>query len=86
MDFIDKTNSFLEAVETAGITFSNIDGETAVVCNDCVAVFSKSGDEVGVNFVNRVERLDYTVGFTEQDVEDFMLLEELEGGGEDAGD
>ncbi len=85
MDFIDKAAAFLEEVEKAGINFSNLDGETAVICKDCVAVVSKSGDEVGVDFVNQVEHLDFTVGFTQKDVEDFLLLEELQGGGEDAG-
>ena len=79
-DFMDKTNSFLEEVEKAGISISNQDGETAVICEDCVAVISKSGDKVAVDFVNQIERLDYKVGFTEKDVEDFMILEELMGG------
>lgn len=79
-DFMDKTNSFLEEMEKAGISISNQDGETAVICKDCVAVISKSGDKVAVDFVNQIERLDYKVGFTEKDVEDFMILEDLMGG------
>jgi hypothetical protein len=79
-DFMDKTNSFLEEMEKAGISISNQDGETAVICEDCVAVISKSGDKVAVDFVNQIERLDYKVGFTEKDVEDFMILEDLMGG------
>lgn len=79
-DFMDKTNSFLEEMEKARISISNQDGETAVICEDCVAVISKSGDKVAVDFVNQIERLDYRVGFTEKDVEDFMILEDLMGG------
>lgn len=79
-DFMDKINSFLEEMEKAGISISNQDGETAVICEDCVAVISKSGDKVAVDFVNQIERLDYRVGFTEKDVEDFMILEDLMGG------
>lgn len=79
-DFMDKTNSFLEEMEKAGISISNQDGETAVICEDCVAVISKSGNKVAVDFVNQIERLDYKVGFTEKDVEDFMILEDLMGG------
>jgi hypothetical protein len=79
-DFMDKTNLFLEEMEKAGISISNQDGETAVICEDCVAVISKSGDKVAVDFVNQIERLDYKVGFTEKDVEDFMILEDLMGG------
>lgn len=79
-DFMDKTNSFLEEMEKAGISISNQDGETAIICEDCVAVISKSGDSVAVDFVNQVERLDYKVGFTQEDVEEFQLLEELMGG------
>ena len=37
-DFMDKANSFLEEMEKAGISISNQDGETAVICEDCVAV------------------------------------------------
>ena len=80
MDFMDKTNAFLEQLEESGISISNQDGETAVICEDCVAVISKSGDKVAVDFVNQIERLDYRVGFTEKDVEDFMILEDLMGG------
>lgn len=46
MDFMDKTNAFLEKLEESGISISNQDGETAVICEDCVAVISKSGDRV----------------------------------------
>lgn len=80
MNFMDKTNAFLEKLEESGISISNQDGETAVICEDCVAVISKSGDKVAVDFVNQIERLDYRVGFTEKDVEDFMILEDLMGG------
>ncbi len=82
MDFMDKTNAFLEKLEESGISISNQDGETAVICEDCVAVISKSEDKVAVDFVNQIERLDYKVGFTQKDVEDFMILEELVGGAE----
>ena len=82
MDFLDKTNAFLEKLEESGISISNQDGETAVICEDCVAVIKKQGDTVGVGFVNQVERLDYKVGFTQKDVEDFQILDELMGGAE----
>lgn len=80
MNFMDKANAFLEKLEESGISISNQDGETAVICEDCVAVISKSGDTVAVDFVNQIERMDYRVGFTEKDVEDFMILEDLMGG------
>ena len=79
MDFMDKTNAFLEKLEESGISISNQDGETAVICEDCVAVIKKQGDTVGVDFVNQVERLEYKVGFTQKDVEDFQILDELMG-------
>ena len=82
MDFMDKTNAFLEELEESGISISNQDGETAVICEDCVAVIKKQGDTVGVDFVNQVERLEYKVGFTQKDVEDFQILDELMGGAE----
>ena len=82
MDFMDKTNAFLEKLEESGISISNQDGETAVICEDCVAVIKKQGDTVGVDFVNQVERLEYKVGFTQKDVEDFQILDDLMGGAE----
>lgn len=82
MDFMDKTNAFLEKLAESGISISNQDGETAVICEDCVAVIKKQGDTVGVDFVNQVERLEYKVGFTQKDVEDFQILDELMGGAE----
>lgn len=82
MDFMDKTNAFFEKLEESGISISNQDGETAVICEDCVAVIKKQGDTVGVDFVNQVERLEYKVGFTQKDVEDFQILDELMGGAE----
>ena len=86
MDFMDKVNAFLEKLEEPGISISNQDGETAVICEDCVAVIKKQGDNVGVDFVNQVERLEYKVGFTQKDVEDFQILDELMGGAENVGD
>lgn len=86
MDFMDKANAFLEKLEESGISISNRDGETAVICEDCVAVIKKQGDNVGVDFVNQVERLEYKVGFTQKDVEDFQILDELMGGAENVGD
>ena len=86
MDFMDKVNAFLEKLEESGISISNQDGETAVICEDCVAVIKKQGDNGGVDFVNQVERLEYKVGFTQKDVEDFQILDELMGGAENVGD
>lgn len=86
MDFMDKVNAFLEKLKESGISISNQDGETAVICEDCVAVIKKQGDNVGVDFVNQVERLEYKVGFTQKDVEDFQILDELMGGAENVGD
>lgn len=82
MDFMDKADAFLTKLEESGIRISNRDGETAVICEDCVAVIKKQGDTVGVDFVNQVERLEYKVGFTQKDVEDFQILDELMGGAE----
>ena len=84
MSYMDKMDAFLQAVNDAGIEFDEEDGDTAVICNDCVAIVSKKGDEIGVTMVNRIETLLYTVGFTREDYEEFMkdAGEEVE----DAGD
>ena len=47
MDFMDKANAFLEKLEESGISISNQDGETAVICEDCVAVMKETGRQRG---------------------------------------
>lgn len=80
---LDKIGDFLAAVEEAGIKFSGKDGDTAVICEDCVAVITKTGDDVGVNFVTQVEKLEgYKVGFTREDYEAYLFMEEA---GKDGG-
>jgi hypothetical protein len=69
---MDKLDKFLDAVNEAGIEFDEEDGDTAVICEDCVGIVSKSGDEIGVTMVNRVEKLPVTIGFTREDYEEFM--------------
>ena len=72
MSYMDKLDKFLDAVNEAGIEFDEEDGDTAVICEDCVGIVSKSGDEIGVTIVNRVEKLPVTIGFTREDYEEFM--------------
>ena len=82
MGYMDKLDGFLQAVNEAGIEFDNEDGDTAVVCDDCVGIITKMGEEIGVTMVNRVERLSYKAGFTREDYEEFMrdAGEEVEDG------
>ena len=82
MDFFDKANAFLQMLEDKEVAISSVDGDTAIVCNDCVAVINKAGDEIGVNFINQVQRVDYTVGFTEKDYLEYLVADEE---GKDAG-
>ena len=84
MSYMDKLDKFLDAVNEAGIEFDEEDGDTAVVCDDCVGVITKTGDDIGVTMVNRVERLSYKAGFTREDYEEF--LRDAGEGVEDAGD
>ena len=72
MSYMDKLDKFLDAVNEAGLEFDEEDGDTAVICEDCVGIVSKSGDEIGVTMVNRVEKLPVTIGFTREDYEEFM--------------
>lgn len=83
MSYMEKLDNFLVAVIDAGIEFDNEDGDTAVVCDDCVGIITKTGEEIGVTMVNRVERLAYKVGFTREDYEEFMrdAGEEVEDAG-----
>lgn len=79
MDVMDKIEAFLKAAEDAGIRISGNDGDTAVICEDCVAVITKTGDEVGVNFISQIERLDHKVGFTREDYEAYLFMDAMEG-------
>jgi len=72
MSYLDKVNAFLDAVNEAGIEFDNEDGDTAVICDDCVGVITKVGDEIGITMINRVEKLSFKAGFTREDYEEFM--------------
>ena len=84
MSYMDKLDKFLDAVNEAGIEFDEEDGDTAVICEDCVGIVTKNGDEIGVTMVNRVEKLPVKIGFTREDYEEF--LKDAEEGIEDAGD
>ena len=72
MGYMEKLDNFLMAVNKAGIEFDNEDGDTAVICDDCVGIITKAGDQIGVTMVNRVEKLSFKAGFTREDYEEFL--------------
>ena len=84
MSYLEKIEAFVDALNAAGIEVDNEDGDTAIVCNDTVVIVTKVGEELGFNFVNRVEHLDHKLGFTREDFEEFMKdAEEAEDNGGD---
>lgn len=83
----DKITLFLEELEKQGI---EIDGETAVLCNDGVVMFMPNEEgKVDIGVVRNLVKLDYTLGITDKDVELWKtageLMQEL-GGMEDGRD
>lgn len=82
MDIMDKTDAFFEALQEAGIEFGL--GQTAVVCKDGVVLISVDEDD-GVNTIicNRKIELDYELGITSDDINQFNtvtgLMEEIAG-------
>lgn len=83
----DKINLFLEELEKQGI---EIDGETAVLCNDVVILFMPNEEgKVDIGVVRNPVKFDYELGITDKDVELWStageLMQEL-GGAEDGRD
>lgn len=85
---IDKLNAFLAELERRGIEIS---GDTAFLCNDGLVTFIQNDrGGVDVSIVPKVPIwVDYTLGITENDIEDWQNTEELFdalGGSENGGD
>lgn len=78
---MDKINLFFEEVEKRGIEVQA--GQTAIVCKDGVVILSTNEDQnVDIMVVNNRLDLDYSLGITDAEVDQFKIageiMEELE--------
>lgn len=84
---IDKLDAFLAELEKRGIRIS---GDTAFLCNDGAVLFVQNErGGVDISIVRNLVPLDYSLGITDKDVENWRNTEELFeelGGNENGGD
>lgn len=57
-------------------------GQHAIVCKDAVVILSVTEEGLGVNLVNNRLDMDYELGISNEAVEAFMALEEVQELGE----
>jgi len=73
---MDKINLFFEEVEKRGIEVQA--GQTAIVCNDGVVILSTNEDQnVDIMVVNNRLDLDYSLGITDAEVDQFKVVGEI---------
>lgn len=74
---IDKLDAFLAELEKRGIQIS---GDTAFLCNDGAVLFVQNDrGGVDVSIVRNLVSIDYALGITDKDVENWRNTEELFG-------
>lgn len=83
---IDKLNAFLEELERRKIEIS---GDTVFLCNDGIVAFVQNDrGGVDISIVKNPVKIDYILGITDKDVENWRNTEELFealGGSENGG-
>jgi len=72
MSYINKILEFTLALNKAGVVFDPEDGDTAIICDDCVVILTKSGEDVGFTVVDKVKRFPYSVNLTDSDYDGFI--------------
>lgn len=73
-DIMDKTDKFFEALEKAGVEFGV--GQTAIVCKDGVVMVSVDEENGSCDVImcnNKID-FDYSLGITNEDVEQFKTV------------
>lgn len=74
---VDKLDAFLAELEKRGIQIS---GDTAFLCNDGAVLFVQNDrGGVDVSIVRNLVSIDYVLGITDKDVENWRNTEELFG-------
>lgn len=76
MDLMDKVNLFFEEMEKQGIEVQA--GQTALVCKDGVVILTTNSEgSVDILVVNNRIDVDYTLGITNDEVNEFKELVEI---------
>lgn len=69
MDYMRKFLRFTDALNKSGLVSDIQEGDTAVVCDDCIVVISRTGDTVGYTVIDQIRPFDFRLGFTPEDYE-----------------
>ena len=75
-EIMDKIGSLLDELNNKGMRFPV--GQHALVCKDAVVVLSVTEEGLGVNLVNNRLDVDCELGISNEAVEAFMALEEVQ--------
>lgn len=74
-NMVDKLDAFLAELEKRGIQIS---GDTAFLCSDGAVLFVQNErGGVDVSIVRNLVSIDYSLGITDEDVENWRNTEEL---------
>lgn len=75
-EIMDKIGSLLDELNSKGMRFTI--GQHAIVCKDAVVVLSVTEEGLGVNLINNRLDVDCELGISNEAVEAFMTLEEVQ--------
>ena len=87
---IELQRQFREQLSSSGIEIGKLNskgmrfpvGQHVIVCKDAVVILSVTEEGLGVNLVNNRLDMDYELGISNEAVEAFMALEEVQELGE----
>lgn len=75
IDIMDKADNLLIALEKAGVEVGT--GQTAIVCKDGVALITVDDESGACDLLlcnSKVDFTEYTLGITDEDVEQFKTV------------
>lgn len=79
-EIMEKIGVLMDKLNSKGMRFPV--GQHAIVCKDAVVILSVTEEGLGVNLVNNRLDMDYELGISNEAVEAFMALEEVQELGE----
>jgi hypothetical protein len=79
-EIMEKIGALMDKLNSKGMRFTV--GQHAIVCKDAVVILSVTEEGLGVNLVNNRLDMDYELGISNEAIEAFMALEEVQELGE----
>ena len=79
-EIMEKIGALMDKLNSKGMRLPV--GQHAIVCKDAVVILSVTEEGLGVNLVNNRLDMDYELGISNEAVEAFMALEEVQELGE----